>query len=69
MSSLSCAPSAAPLTRPQARVALLEGEHRAADTVKTLLLRRIKMLEFQLRRERYVSLPHPRMPGSALQSH
>ena len=36
----------------RARIALLEGERRSVDNLKTDLLRRIKMLEFALRQER-----------------
>jgi striatin 1/3/4 len=39
---------------PQARIALLEGERRSFDNVKLDLMRRIKMLEYALRVERYV---------------
>lgn len=38
----------------QARIALLEGERRSFDNVKLDLMRRIKMLEYALRVERYV---------------
>lgn len=38
----------------QARIALLEGERRSVENLKTDLLRRIKMLEYALRQERYV---------------
>jgi hypothetical protein len=38
----------------QARIALLEGERRSFDNVKVDLMRRIKMLEFALRMERFV---------------
>lgn len=48
------------LTRPshvtQARIALLEGERRSADNLKTDLSRRVKLLEFALRQERSVFL-------------
>jgi hypothetical protein len=37
----------------QARIALLEGERRSADNLKVDLSRRVKMLEFALRQERY----------------
>lgn len=36
----------------QARIALLEGQRRAAENLKVDLLRRVKMLEFALRQER-----------------
>lgn len=36
----------------RARVALLEGERRSAENLKTDLMRRVKMLEFALRQER-----------------
>lgn len=36
----------------RARIALLEGERRSAENLKTDLLRRVKMLEFALRQER-----------------
>ena len=38
----------------QARIALLEGQRRSAENLKVDLLRRVKMLEFALRQERYV---------------
>ena len=44
----------------QARIVLLEGECRSFDNVKLNLMRRIKMLEYALRVERYeatVSFP------------
>jgi hypothetical protein len=41
---------------PQARIALLEGERRSAENLKTDLMRRVKMLEFALRQERLVDL-------------
>lgn len=37
----------------KARIALLEGERRSFDNVKLDLMRRIKMLEYALRVERY----------------
>ncbi|RKO92791.1 Striatin family-domain-containing protein [Blyttiomyces helicus] len=37
----------------KARVAFLEGERRGMENVKTDLLRRVKMLEYALRQERY----------------
>ena len=40
----------------KARIALLEGERRSFDNVKLDLMRRIKMLEYALRVERYVFL-------------
>lgn len=40
----------------QARIALLEGERRSFDNVKLDLMRRIKMLEYALRVERYAFL-------------
>lgn len=43
------------LTTAQARIALLEGERRSFENVKLDLMRRIKMLEYALRMERYVS--------------
>jgi len=39
----------------QARIALLEGERRSFENVKLDLMRRIKMLEYALRVERYVN--------------
>lgn len=36
----------------RARVALLEGERRSVENLKTDLMRRVKMLEFALRQER-----------------
>ena len=39
----------------QARVALLEGERRSVENLKTDLMRRVKMLEFALRQERCVA--------------
>lgn len=38
----------------RARVALLEGERRSIENLKTDLMRRVKMLEFALRQERCV---------------
>jgi hypothetical protein len=38
----------------QARIALLEGERRSFENVKLDLMRRIKMLEYALRMERWV---------------
>ena len=49
------------LTRLQARIALLEGERRSFDNVKLDLMRRIKMLEYALGRERCVVCPR-RLP-------
>jgi striatin 1/3/4 len=47
-------PIACPNGRPcQARIALLEGERRSFENVKLDLMRRIKMLEYALRMERY----------------
>ena len=46
----------------RARIALLEGERRSVDNLKTDLLRRIKMLEFALRQERIKSSQNN--PGS-----
>jgi hypothetical protein len=40
----------------QARIALLEGERRSFENVKLDLMRRIKMLEYALRVERYVKI-------------
>lgn len=37
----------------KARIALLEGERRSFESVKIDLMRRIKMLEYALRVERY----------------
>jgi hypothetical protein len=37
----------------QARIALLEGERRSFENVKIDLLRRVKMMEYALRMERY----------------
>lgn len=39
----------------QARIAMLEGQRRSAENLKVDLLRRVKMLEFALRQERWVS--------------
>jgi Striatin family len=41
---------------PQARIALLEGERRSFENIKIDLLRRVKMMEYALRVERYVRL-------------
>ncbi|KAJ3362408.1 hypothetical protein HDU91_003418 [Kappamyces sp. JEL0680] len=38
----------------KARLALLEGERRAMETLKTDLVKRVKMLEFALKTERYL---------------
>jgi striatin 1/3/4 len=38
----------------QARIALLEGERRSFENIKVDLMRRIKMLEYALRVERFV---------------
>ncbi|KAI0822615.1 WD40 repeat-like protein [Trametes gibbosa] len=43
----------------RARIALLEGERRSFDNVKLDLMRRIKMLEYALRVERYALLLSP----------
>ena len=43
----------------KARIALLEGERRSFDNVKLDLMRRIKMLEYALRVERYVPVVIP----------
>lgn len=40
----------------QARIALLEGERRSFENIKVDLMRRIKMLEYALRVERFVPL-------------
>jgi hypothetical protein len=40
----------------QARIALLEGERRSFENIKVDLMRRIKMLEYALRVERFVSI-------------
>jgi hypothetical protein len=40
----------------QARIALLEGERRSFENIKIDLLRRVKMMEYALRVERYVWL-------------
>jgi len=40
----------------QARIALLEGERRSFENIKIDLLRRVKMMEYALRVERYVRL-------------
>jgi len=42
----------------RARIALLEGERRSVENLKTDLLRRIKMLELALRQERMKSAPN-----------
>ena len=42
----------------KARIALLEGERRSFDNVKLDLMRRIKMLEYALRVERYAFIVH-----------
>lgn len=46
----------------RARLALLEGEKRATDNVKSDLFRRVKMLEYALRQERakFIALSNPR---------
>ena len=41
----------------KARIALLEGERRSFENTRNDLLRRIKMLEFALRMERYADSP------------
>ena len=46
-----CSPG--PTRRAQARIVLLKGECRSFDNVKLDLMRRIKMLEYALRVERY----------------
>jgi hypothetical protein len=43
----------------QARIALLEGERRSFENVKLDLMRRIKMLEYALRMERWVFVIKP----------
>lgn len=40
----------------QARIALLEGERRSFENIKVDLMRRIKMLEYALRVERFVPI-------------
>ncbi|KAG8821687.1 hypothetical protein FRC18_011243 [Serendipita sp. 400] len=42
----------------RARIALLEGERRSFENIKIDLLRRVKMMEYALRVERFV-LPFP----------
>jgi len=44
------------LTFLQARIALLEGERRSFENIKVDLMRRIKMLEYALRVERFVPI-------------
>jgi len=41
----------------QARIALLEGQRRSAENLKVDLMRRVKMLEFAIRQERFVTRP------------
>lgn len=53
-----------PLT--QARIALLEGERRGVENVKNDLLRRIKMLEFALRQERFKGSTNSATQSAAL---
>ena len=36
----------------QARIALLEGERRGLDNIKTAMVKRVKMLEYALKQER-----------------
>ncbi|KAH8928180.1 WD40 repeat-like protein [Atractiella rhizophila] len=57
----------------RARIALLEGERRSMENLKTDLMRRVKMLEFALKQERskYLTsnlnsaIPHPGGPNSS----
>lgn len=49
----------------RARIALLEGERRSVENLKTDLLRRIKMLEFALRQERMKSTQNYSATNSA----
>lgn len=37
----------------KARIALLEGERRGVENIKLTLMKRVKMLEYALRQERY----------------
>ncbi|KAK0567467.1 1,2-dihydroxy-3-keto-5-methylthiopentene dioxygenase [Tilletia horrida] len=50
----------------RARIALLEGERRGAENLKTDLMRRVKMLEFALRQERskYLAQSNTASPGT-----
>lgn len=49
----------------RARIALLEGERRGVENVKNDLLRRIKMLEYALRQERFKSQANVPSPAAA----
>lgn len=40
---------------PQARIAFLQGERKGQENLKNDLVRRIKMLEYALKQERYES--------------
>lgn len=52
----------------RARIALLEGERRGVENVKTDLLRRIRMLEYALRQERMKALSNaPSAPSATRQ--
>ncbi len=39
----------------QARIAFLQGERQGQENLKTALVRRIKMLEYALKQERYIN--------------
>ncbi|WFC96554.1 1,2-dihydroxy-3-keto-5-methylthiopentene dioxygenase [Malassezia brasiliensis] len=49
----------------RARIALLEGERRGVENVKNDLLRRIKMLEYALRQERFKNQANMPSPAAA----
>ena len=43
----------------QAKIAFLQGERKGHENLMRDLVRRIKMLEYALKNERYVIQPHP----------
>ena len=52
----------------RARIALLEGERRSFENVKLDFMRRIKMLEYALRVERYVHIFLPLVRSSNIEA-
>ena len=43
---------------PQAKIAFLQGERKGQENLKQDLVRRIKMLEFALKQERYITVSY-----------
>lgn len=53
-----------PAVSPQAQVAFLQGERKGQENLKTDLVRRIKMLEYALKQERWVTPQNSVFPHS-----